>query len=51
MPSHVYLCLSVLPRYSVTLTFGFLTGGVAVRAHRDLLYEREGEKQLTPGRW
>ena len=40
MPDHVYLCLSIPPKYSVAYTIGFLKGKSAVRIHRDLLKER-----------
>ena len=40
MADHIHLCLSILPKYSVAYTIGFLKGKSAVPIHRDLLNER-----------
>jgi putative transposase len=37
---HVHLFLSILPKYNVSYTLGFLKGKVAVRIHRKLPGER-----------
>ncbi len=34
---HVHLCLSILPKYSVANTVGFLKGKSAIRIHREFL--------------
>ena len=40
MADHMHLCLSIPPKYSVSMTIGFLKGKSAVRIHRELLKER-----------
>lgn len=40
MPDHIHMCVSILPKYSVAHTIGFLKGKSAVRIHRELLKER-----------
>ena len=36
MPDHVHMLLSVPPRYSISMTIGYLKGKSAIRIHRDL---------------
>ncbi|MCH9647023.1 MAG: IS200/IS605 family transposase [Deltaproteobacteria bacterium] len=40
LADHVHLCLSILPRFSVTKTVGFLKGKPASRIHRESLGRR-----------
>ncbi len=40
MNDHVYLCLSIPPKYCVACTIGFLKEKSAVRIHRELMQER-----------
>ena len=37
MPDHIHMLLSILPKYSVAMTMGYLKGKSAVRFHRDLI--------------
>ena len=36
MSDHVHMLLSVPPRYSISMTVGYLKGKSAIRIHRDL---------------
>ena len=40
MPDHIHLCLSIPPKFSVSMVVGFLKGKSAVRIHREILHER-----------
>ena len=40
MPDHMRICLSMPPKFGVSLTLGVLRGKSAVRIHRELLRER-----------
>ena len=40
IPYHVYMCLSIPPKYIVAYAIGFLKGKRAVRIHREPLHER-----------
>ena len=35
MPDHVHILLTVPPRYSLSMTTGYLNGKRAIRSHRD----------------
>ena len=37
MPDHIHLCLSIPPKYSVSMTIGFLKGKSAIRINREKL--------------
>lgn len=37
MPDHIHMLLSVLPKYSIAMTVGYLKGKNAIRIHRELL--------------
>jgi putative transposase len=37
MPDHIHMLLSILPKYSVAMTMGYLKGKSAVRIYRDLI--------------
>ncbi|MBK8270073.1 MAG: IS200/IS605 family transposase [Planctomycetes bacterium] len=39
-PDHIYMCLSIPPKYSVSHTLGFLKCKSAVRIHRELMQHR-----------
>ena len=38
MPDHIHMLLSVPPRYSISMTVGYLKGKSAIRIHRDLMH-------------
>ena len=38
MPDHIHMLLSVPPRYSISMTIGYLKGKSAIRIHRDLMH-------------
>ena len=40
MSDHIHMCLSVLPKFSISQTIGFLKGKSAVQIHRKLMNER-----------
>jgi len=40
MADHVHICLSTLPKFSVSHTIVFLKGKSAVRIHREILKEQ-----------
>ena len=40
MPDHIHMCLSIPPKFSVSMVVGFLKGKSAVRVHREILHER-----------
>jgi len=40
MPDHVHMLLSIPPRYSVSMTLGYLKGKSAIRIHRELMKQQ-----------
>lgn len=46
MIDHIHLCLSVPPKYSVSMIIGYLKGKSAIRIHRELLGRRKGFTNL-----
>ena len=40
MADHIHMCLSIPPKFSVSMVVGFLKGKSAVRIHREILHER-----------
>ena len=46
MIDHIHLCLSVPPKYSISMIIGYLKGKSAIRIHRELLGRKQGFKNL-----
>ena len=44
MPDHVHLCLSIPPKYSVSMVIGYIKGKSAIRVHREFMGRK---KQFT----
>ena len=42
MPDHIHLCLSIPPKYSVSMIIGYIKGKSAIKIHRELLGIRKG---------
>ena len=40
MPDHIHMLLSVPPKYSVSMTLGYLKGKSAIRIHRELMKQK-----------
>jgi putative transposase len=40
MPDHIYMLLSIPPRYSIAMTIGDLRGTSAIQVHRELLHPK-----------
>jgi len=37
MPDHVHMCLSFPPKYSISMTVGYIKGKSAIKIHRDFM--------------
>ena len=37
MPDHVHMCLSFPPKYSISMTVGYIKGKSVIKIHRDLM--------------
>jgi putative transposase len=37
MPDHVHMCLSIPPKFSVSMTIGYIKGKSAIRVHREFM--------------
>ena len=37
MPDHVHMCLSVPPKYSLSMTIGYIKGKSAIKINREIL--------------
>lgn len=46
MGDHIHLCLSILPKYSVANTVGFLKGKSAIRIHREFMGQKRNFTRL-----
>ena len=44
MPDHVHMCLSIPPKYSVSMVIGYIKGKSAIRVHREFMGRK---KQFT----
>ena len=42
MPDHIHMCLSIPPKYSVSMVIGYIKGKSAIRIHRELLEVKKG---------
>ncbi len=42
LPDHIHMCLSIPPKYSVSMIIGFLKGKSAIRIHRDFFGVKKG---------
>jgi putative transposase len=45
MPDHVHMCLSIPPKFSVSMTVGYIKGKSAIRIHREIM----GQKRQFTG--
>jgi putative transposase len=37
MPDHIHVCLSIPPKYSVSMVIGYLKGKSAIRIHKEII--------------
>ena len=37
MPDHVHMCLSIPPKYSISMTIGYIKGKSAIKINREIL--------------
>src|SRR5271157_774391 len=37
MPDHIHMCLSIPPKYSVSMVIGYIKGKSAIRIHREIM--------------
>ncbi len=44
MPDHVHMCLSIPPKFTVSMTVGYIKGKSAIRIHREIM----GHKRQFP---
>ena len=42
MPDHIHMCLSIPPKYSVSMIIGFIKGKSAIRIHREFFGVKKG---------
>ena len=45
-PDHIHMCVSIPPKYSVSMIIGYLKGKSAIRIHRELLKRKRGFTNL-----
>jgi putative transposase len=45
MPDHVHMCLSIPPKFSVSMTVGYIKGKSGIRIHREIM----GQKRQFTG--
>ena len=44
MPDHVHMCLSVPPKYSISMTIGYIKGKSAIKINREIM---DNKRQFT----
>ncbi len=52
MPDHVHMCLSIPPKFSVSMTIGYIKGKSAIWVHREFMGRKKqfaGLHFLAPG--
>ena len=46
MPDHIHICVSIPPKFSVSMTVGYLKGKSAIRIHRELFGQKRNFTNL-----